>query len=513
VQRLKYDLPASIVVFFVALPLCLGVALASGAPLFSGLLAGVIGGLVVGALSRSPLGVSGPAAGLTIIVLGAIQALGSFEAFLAALLLAGLMQIGFGLLRAGVLSYFFPSAVIHGMLAGIGLLIIFKELPYALGRELLDGSAPALGWWENLQASLHPGVLCISVLAGALLLLWERPAIAGSPYTRLLPGAVGAVLAAVLCQWWFAQFPTLALSPAQLVAVPVASSLSGFLALFAHPDFSQIGNPLLWQIALTIAIVASLETLLSVEAIDKLDPLKRNTPANRELFAQGIGNTLAGLLGGLPVTQVIVRSSVNLQAGAKSRLAAIVHGALLLACLALAPKLINLIPLGALATILILTGYKLAKPALFVRMWRLGMEQFLPFIVTVAGVLLTDLLLGVSLGLAVAIVMLLQRNYLNSYFLHLRERQSSGERHMVTMRLAEEVSFLNKGAIKKELNLIPDDSLVLIDQSHCRYMDHDIAEIINDFAGTAPGRGIVVQIIERDQPPPSPSRREDLSAA
>jgi MFS superfamily sulfate permease-like transporter len=523
VRRLKHDLPASVVVFFVALPLCLGIALASGAPLFSGLIAGVIGGLVVGSLSRSALGVSGPAAGLTVIVLGAIQSLGSFEVFLTALVLAGVMQIALGLLRAGVLGYFFPSAVIHGMLTGIGLLIIFKELPYALGHELVSGAASApeggspLGLLSSLVASVHPSALFISVISAALLVLWEQPVIARNRWLSPLPGAVVAVVFAVVCQLVFANFPALALSPAQLVAVPVAHSPAAFLEQFVTPDFSQIGNPALWEVALTIAIVASLETLLSVEAIDKIDPLKRTTPTNRELLAQGIGNTLSGFIGGLPVTQVILRSSVNMQAGAKSRMSAISHGLLLLVCLAVMPRLINLIPLGVLAAVLILTGYKLAKPALFKEMWRQGVEQFLPFIVTVVGVVLTDLLEGVSMGLAVAIVILLQRNYLNSHFLHLHDRQNSDERHVVTMQLAEEVSFLNKGAIKKELNLIPDGSQVVLDQSHCAYMDHDVAEIIADFVATAPARGITVQILEhrpreRRRKSASP-RHEDLSAA
>jgi MFS superfamily sulfate permease-like transporter len=523
VRRLKHDIPASVVVFFVALPLCLGIALASGAPLFSGLIAGVIGGLVVGSLSQSALGVSGPAAGLTVIVLGAIQSLGSFEVFLSALVLAGVMQICLGLLRAGVLGYFFPSAVIHGMLTGIGLLIILKELPYFVGHELVTGAATSgeggspLAVFGTLAESLHPSALFISLVSAALLILWEQPFIARSRLSAL-PGAVVAVGFAVVCQLVFAYFPALALSPAQLVSVPVPDSASAFLAQFVHPDFSQIANPALWEVALTIAVVASLETLLSVEAIDKIDPLKRTTPTNRELLAQGIGNTLSGFIGGLPVTQVILRSSVNMQAGARSRMSAMSHGLLLLVCLAVVPQLVNLIPLGVLATVLILTGYKLAKPALFKEMWAQGMEQFLPFIVTVVGVVLTDLLEGVAMGLAVAIVLLLQRNYRNSHFLHLHDRQNADDRHTVTMRLAEEVSFLNKGAIKKELNLIPDGSQVVIDQSHCAYMDHDVAEIIADFIEAAPSRDIAVEIIEhrpreRRRKPSVPPRHEDLNAA
>jgi Sulfate permease and related transporters (MFS superfamily) len=497
VQSLKQDLPASIVVFFVALPLCLGIALASGAPLMSGLLAGVVGGLVVGSISRSALGVSGPAAGLTVIVLGAIQTLGSFEVFLSALVIAGVLQVALGLLRAGVLGYFFPSAVIHGMLTGIGLIIILKQLPYALGQGLVGGGASGslLATLSSLGSVFHPGVVLISLLSALLLLLWDSPAITSKRWLSLVPGAVVAVVVAVACQFLFRAFPALELLPSQLVAVPVTETPAAFLDLLVTPDFSQLTNPLVWEIALTITIVASLETLLSVEAIDKIDPRKRLTPTNRELVAQGVGNAVAGLIGGLPVTQVIVRSSVNMQAGAQSRASAIAHGALLLVSLMLVPQLINLIPLGVLAAVLILTGYKLAKPALFKHMWQGGMEQFLPFIVTVLGVVFTDLLEGVAMGMAVAIVILLQRHYQNSHFLHLKERDTPDDRHVVTLELAEEVSFLNKGAIKKELSEIPDGCLVVIDQSNCIYMNPDVAEIIADFMQSAPSRGILVELI------------------
>lgn len=520
-DNLKRDLPASVVVFFVALPLCLGIALASGAPLFSGLIAGVVGGLLVGALSRSPLGVSGPAAGLAVIVFGAIESLGSFQTFLLAVFIAGLIQVALGIVRAGVLGYFFPSAVIHGMLCGIGLIIIIKQIPHAFGYDSnpsgdlafseVDGgtSLSALG---EMLSFVHPGAVLIAAISLAILVLWDKPFIKNSRYLGVVPGPVLAVVAAVLCQLAVGGSPTLALGENHLVNVPVAEGFSGFVGLFTMPDFSQLDNPAVWMVAVTIAIVASLETLLSVEATDKMDPLKRTTPTNRELFAQGIGNSVSGLVGGLPVTQVIVRSTVNVQTGARTRASAILHGLLLLVCIATVPGLLNLIPLAVLAAVLIVTGYKLAKPALFVSMWRYGSEQFLPFIVTVAGVVFTDLLMGVGMGMAVAIIILLQRNFKNSHFLNMKDKHTADDRHLITMRLAEEVTFLNKGAIKKELAAVPDNSVLIIDQSNCVYLNHDVAEIIRDFVQTASARGITVEIIA-PSPAPEPETATVMVAA
>lgn len=506
VENLKRDLPASVVVFFVALPLCLGIALASGAPLFSGLIAGVVGGIVVGALSGSPLGVSGPAAGLAVIVLGAIDALGSFQIFLLAVFLAGLMQVGFGILRAGVLGYFFPSAVINGMLSGIGIIIILKQIPHALGYDSnpegdlafneADGGTTLSALVEMLS-SIHPGAVLITIVSLAILIAWDRPAFARHRWLGMVPGPVVAVVVAVTLQLLLSGLSGLSLSNDHLVNVPVANSPAEFLGLFTLPDFSQLTNPMVWTVALTIAVVASVETLLSVEATDKMNPMKRITPTNRELLAQGVGNSLSGLIGGLPVTQVIVRSTVNVQAGARSKNSAIMHGVLLLVCVASVPAMLNLIPLSVLAAVLLTTGYKLSKPALFRNMWRYGPHQFLPFVVTVLGVVFTDLLMGVAMGLAVAIFILLQCNYRNSHFLHMEEGLSGKERHVITMHLAEEVTFLNKAAIKKELSQIPEGSVLIIDQSKCVYLNHDVAEIIADFARTAPARRITVQIVER----------------
>ncbi len=489
---LKKDIPASIVVFFVALPLCLGVALASGAPLFSGLIAGIVGGVVVGAVSRSALGVSGPAAGLTVIVLSAIEGLGAFDVFLLAVLIGGLLQIVLGLLRAGILGYFFPSSVITGMLTGIGLIIVLKQIPYALGLGDTAGAGEIL-------SNIHPGVLVIFLLSLGLLIAWETPLVRRLKWAAAIPGPVLAVGSAVALAFLFNQFDNLRLLESQLVSVPVASGLDEFIGLFTLPDFSQIDNPAVWTTAVTIAVVASLETLLSVEAIDKMDPLKRTTPTNRELVAQGVGNSFSGLVGGLPVTQVIVRSSVNLQTGARSKASTIFHGVLLLVCVATLPGWLNMIPLGVLAAVLILTGYKLAKPVLFRKMWDSGPEQFLPFIVTVLGVVLADLLTGVGLGMAAAIFALLRRNYLNSHFLHKKQDTEPDNRARINLQLAEEVTFLNKGAIRKELSEIPHNAHVILDKRNCVYINHDVGELIADFIATADTRGIEVEVIERSE--------------
>ncbi|GAB3274412.1 SulP family inorganic anion transporter [Parahaliea aestuarii] len=521
-QHLKKDIPASIVVFFVALPLCLGVALASGAPLFSGLIAGIVGGIVVGGISRSALGVSGPAAGLTVIVLSAIESLGAYETFLLAVVLGGILQVVLGALRAGVLGYFFPTSVINGMLTGIGLIIILKQIPYAFGlgdnatgdiAMMESGGAAAATSLSGLFAMVHPGVLLISLISLAILIGWESRAIKQNRWLGMLPGPVVAVSVAVLLHFAFAGSDSLALLQSQLVSVPVASGFGEFVSLFTLPDFSQITNSAVWTVAITIAVVASLETLLSVEAIDKMDPQKRTTPTNRELVAQGVGNSVSGLIGGLPVTQVIVRSSVNLQTGAQSKASTMIHGGLLLVCVATLPHWLNVIPLGVLAAVLLVTGYKLAKPALFRKMWDCGLEQFLPFIVTVSAVVLTDLLTGVGLGMAIAILALLQRNYRNSHFLHRRESTEQNNRLLVTLRLAEEVTFLNKGAIRKELSEIPDHAHVVIDKRGSVYINYDVEEALADFISTAETRGIAVDILEPEPETRAQPRSDMLVAA
>ena len=510
--HLREDLPASVVVFFVALPLCLGIALASGAPLFAGLISGVIGGIVVGALSGSPLGVSGPAAGLAVIVLSAITELGSFEAFLLAVVIAGVMQIALGMARAGVLGYFFPSAVIKGMLAGIGVIIILKQLPHAVGYD-----ADPEGEMEFMQADgentfsalgqmwTHVEINALIVALGALLIMlcWDKLRGKTPGPLRLLPGTLVAVAAGIIYQYFCVRYAsTLAVAPEHLVSVPVATSWQAFTALFTAPDWSRVNDPAIYLTAATLAVIASIETLLCVEATDKLDPHKRVTPTNRELLAQGTGNVIAGLLGGLPVTQVIVRSSANIQTGARSKLSTIVHGVLLMVCVLALPRVLNIIPLAVLASVLILVGYKLAHPSLFRAMLALGPSQAIPFFVTVVGVVLTDLLVGIGLGMAVAVMFILHRNYLNSHFLHIETSPGADQHTLVTMHLAEDVTFLNKGAILKELSGIADGSRVVIDTSGCVNIDYDAREIIDDFLATAAERDITVTVIEAQPPAP-----------
>ncbi len=501
-QTLRSDVPASIVVFFVAVPLCLGIALASGAPLFSGLIAGIIGGLVVGSISRSPLGVSGPAAGLAVIVLHAIEDLG-FETFLLAVVISGVFQFVLGLLRAGVLGYFFPSAVIRGMLAGIGIIIVLKQIPHALGYDedpegemqfLQPDGETTFSELGRMVDSIEPNAVLVAGIALAILILWETVLTKRAKIFRLIQGPLVAVAFGIAYQLLTSRFaPEWALGDEHLVSVPIADDFAEFIALFRTPDWSQIGKPAVWVAGATMAIVGSLETLLCLEATDKLDEHKRVTPASHELLAQGTGNVLSGLIGGLPITQVIVRSSANIQSGAQSKMSAILHGAMLLLFVVVLPEVLNLVILSVLASILFVVGYKLAKPSLFKQMYQRGWSQFTPFIVTILGIVFTDLLKGIILGMAVAVVIILQRNYRNSHFLHIEESDVD-DRHSVRLRLSEEVTFLNKGAIRRELSRIPDGSRVTIDLNECFEMDHDVVEIIEDFRSTAGERGITVDV-------------------
>jgi len=503
---LKQDAPASVVVFFVAVPLCLGIALASGAPLLSGIIAGIVGGIVVGMISGSQVGVSGPAAGLAVIVAGAIQELGSFEAFLAAVVLAGVLQIAFGIARAGILAYFFPSSVIKGMLGGIGLLIVLKQIPHAFGHDTTpegslsfqqaDGET-TLSSLNAIIPDFTPSALLVTAICLGILVSWEGYLGKSSRFFALFPGPVVAVLFGVAFQWLTSRFaPSWALEPIHLVSVPVATSARELASLLTYPDWSQLMTTGVWVTALTVAVVASLETLLCVEATDKLDPDKHVTPTNRELIAQGVGNAVSGAIGGLPVTQVIVRSSANIQSGGRTKLSAILHGVLLLVFAVALPGLLNQVPLAALAAILFVVGYKLAHPAIFKEMFAQGPAQFVPFAVTIAGIVLTDLLTGIGIGMVVALFAILRAHYLNSHFLHLKERDAPGERHEVVFRLAEEVTFLNKGALLRELKLIPDGSDVTIDSSRSVVIDHDACEIITDFIASAPSREIRVNHIQ-----------------
>ena len=503
-KYIKNDLPASIVVFFVALPLCLGIALASGAPLFSGLIAGIVGGILVGALSGSQIGVSGPAAGLAAIVLTAIGTLGGYQNFLLAVVLGGLIQILFGFLKAGVIAYYFPSSAIKGMLTGIGIIIILKQIPHFFGYD-----ADPEGDWAFFQVDgentfseiintinyISPGATIIAVIGLAILILWDKVLSKKAKIFELVQGPLVAVALGILYFAFTQGDATLGISEEHLVSVPVPDSFDSFIGFFSLPNFGAITNHEIWITAFTIALVASLETLLCVEATDKLDPHKRVTPANRELLAQGVGNTISGMIGGLPITQVIVRSSANIQSGGRTKASAIIHGFLLLASVILIPKLLNMIPLSVLAAILFVVGYKLAKPSLFKKMYHLGWKQSVPFFVTVIGIVFTDLLVGISLGLLVGIIVILMKSYQNSHFLHIEDK--SNGKHKIKMTLAEEVTFFNKGAILKELDGLPNDTYLELDLLKTRYLDNDVIEILEDFAYKAKERHIDIKLVSK----------------
>ncbi|MEO9890882.1 SulP family inorganic anion transporter [Aurantibacter sp.] len=503
-KYLKNDLPASIVVFFVALPLCLGIALASGAPLFSGLIAGIIGGIFVGALSGSKIGVSGPAAGLAAIVLTAIGALGGYQNFLVAVVLGGIIQIIFGILKAGVIGYYFPSSVIKGMLTGIGIIIILKQIPHFFGYDpdpegdwaffQVDGEN-TFSEILNTINNISPGATVVAFIGLAILLLWDKVLSKKGKIFQIIQGPLVAVAVGIIFFILTQNSEVFSISADHLVSVPVPEDAASFIGQFSFPNFSAISNPQVWVTGFTIALVASLETLLCVEATDKLDPHKNVTPTNRELLAQGAGNILSGMIGGLPITQVIVRSSANIQSGGRSKLSAIFHGLLLLISVVLIPRLLNMIPLSVLAAVLLIVGYKLAKPALFAKMYKLGWKQSIPFFVTVFGIVFTDLLVGICLGLAVGIIVILLKSYQNSHFLHIED--NSNGKHKIKMSLAEEVTFFNKGAILKELDSLPRDTYLELDILKTRYLDHDIIEILDDFSLKAKERNIDIKLVSK----------------
>lgn len=506
-KTLRADFPASIVVFLVALPLCLGVALASGAPLFSGVIAGIIGGIVVGSLSKSPLSVSGPAAGLTVIVLDAIEGLPTFEAFLLAVTLAGVIQIALAATRSGIAAEFVPSSVITGMLAAIGLILILKQVPHAIGYDgnfegtfefvQADGSNTFSAIITAVRQHLSPGAILIALASLTFLFWWDKARPKNGPL-RFVPGPLvvvligvgGNALLGVLKPGW-------QLGASHLVQVPIAKSMSEFTSFFATPDFSQIGNSAVWTVALTLAIVASLESLLSVKAVDELDPQRRTTPKNREMMAQGGGNIISGLIGGLPITSVIVRSSANVDAGAQSKVSTMLHGIWLLLSVALIPVLLNLIPLAALAAVLIATGYKLVKPELFTKRYKQGWTQFVPFFVTIVAILFTDLLIGIVIGLIVGFVFVVARNFRPA----ITFVSDDGD---CLIRARRNLYFIHKYELQKELSQVPDNSNLLIDLSSTSYVDLDNVDIINAFIKGAGYRGINVtvrgDIAERSAP-------------
>jgi MFS superfamily sulfate permease-like transporter len=496
-SRLRYDLPASIVVFLVALPLCLGIALASGAPLFSGIIAGLVGGVIVAWASGSQLSVSGPAAGLTVIVFNGIEALGGFGGFLLSLLIAGGLQIILGFLRAGLIGAFFPAAVIKGMLAAIGLILIIKQTPHATGYDAsYDGDESYMqetagsSFFELFQSieAITPGVTLVSVVALLILIIWEMPIIKRVAVLRLIPGPLLAVIWGISYNSLALKFiPEWVIGAQHLVSLPELGSAGAFIEQLRLPDFSYLTNPKVYSIAATLAIIASLETLLSVEAVDKLDPHKRISPTNRELKAQGLGNMISALMGGLPITAVIVRSSANINAGGQTRIACFFHGVLLLVSVLFFAEFLNTIPLACLAAILLQTGYKLAKPSLFLEFYRKGWNQFLPFAITVSAILITDLLQGIAIGMACGFFFVLKANYHQAITL-----VQHGQHYL--LRLHKDVSFLNKALLRQSLNKVPNDSQLIIDGVKAQFIDHDILETIADFISSAADRNITVEL-------------------
>ena len=502
-KNIKSDAPAGLVVFLVAVPLCLGIALASGAPLFSGVIAGMVGGIVVTMFSGSSLGVSGPAAGLAVIVLAAIEDLGSFEIFLVAVVIAGIIQILLGILKAGIIGYYFPTSVIKGMLSAIGIIIFLKQIPHAFGYDAdpegdLD-FAQADGQntfteLSNMIDFITPGAVVVAFTSLVILILWEQKFMKRIKIFQLIQGPLVVVILGIVFGKLFVG-SDLAITNEHMVNIPVSADFSGFVGQFTLPDFSAISNPQVWIVGITMAIVASLETLLCVEATDKLDPQKRVTPTNRELRAQGIGNIVAGLIGGLPVTQVIVRSSANIQSGGQTRMSALIHGILIFLAAMAIPGVMNMIPLSSLAAILLVVGYKLAKPALFKEMYSKGWLQFIPFVVTVFAIVFTDLLVGIGIGMAVAVFNILLTNLKNPYIL--KTTHDVDDKHY-QIALSEQVTFLNKAQILKELNRVPDDAELYIDASKTVFIEHDVLEIISDFKDNARYRNILVKISPLD---------------
>ena len=483
--NLKYDIPAGIAVFLIAIPLLLGIALASGAPLFSGLIAGIISGIIVAPLSGSSLGISGPTAGLAVIVLTAIEKLG-FNGFLMALVVAGVIQIVMGLTKAGVIAYYFPSSVVNGMLSGIGFIIVLKQIPHAIGYDrdyegdtsfFQTDNYSSFSELVNMLEFSSDTAIMIALISLAILILWEQPFMKKYRFFQLFQGVLIAILAGVLINQGLQNFyPESALSGNHMVMLPVMKNTGDLLSQLHYPDFSQFGNPSIYITALTLAVVASLKTLLSVEAVDKMDPCKRVTSTNRELIAQGIGNACSGLLGGLPLAQVIVRSSINIQSGAKTKASAVICGLLLVFAVIVIPTVLNKIPLASLASVLLVVGYKLMRPEVFKSMYKAGMYHFIPFCVTILGMVFTDMLIGLAIGLITALFSILLENYKSAFYFN-----ESHIGNKTILRLSEHVSFLNKANIQQIFEQLPDHSEVVIDATRSKYIDYDVFEIIENF--------------------------------
>lgn len=496
VDNLVHDIPASLVVFLVALPLCLGIALASGAPLFSGLIAGITGGIVGGFLSKSPVSVSGPAAGLTSIVIASISDLGSFSVFLTCVVIAGVIQLVLGFLKAGTIGHFFPAAVVKGMLAAIGLILILKQIPHALGYDAdfegdeaffqMDGQNT---FTEIVNSIFNPtpGAIVICLVSIVILYLLSTDRVRRIKLFNFIPGPLVVVVIGIVANVIFSRFiPFLDIREAHMVDLPEFNSIFD-KSLWIMPDINAVSNPKVYVIALTLAIVASLETLLSLEAADKLDPLKRVTPLNHELKSQGIANIVSGILGGLPLTAVIVRTSANVQAGARTKTSTIMHGILLALMVFLFPKVLEAIPLASLAAILLMVGYKLTTPALFKEMYRKGKDQFFPFIVTVVAILFTDLLTGIFIGILVAVFFVLKTNFKSAFILVNNDDQ-------YLLKFTKDVSFVHKSSLRNALDRVPKRSSLIIDGSKSQFLDADIVETIEDFIKSSVTRKIRVEL-------------------
>lgn len=493
---LKYDLPAGLSVFLVALPLCLGIALASGAPIYAGLMSGIIGGMVVSILSGSPLAVSGPAAGLTTIVASSIAILGDYRIFLLAVIIAGLFQLVLGIVKLGSIASYFPSSVIKGMLAAIGILLITKQIPIAIGYDQPDfwtsgflklfSSTDLTGNFSSFREHTSIGVSIISIVCILLFILLRAPF---AKKLRVLPAPLFVVIAGILLVILINKTSaSLSISPSQLVKIP-PDIFSGII----FPDLNNFFNhPGIWKDGLTIGLLATLETLLCIEAVDKLDEHNRITPVNRELVAQGAGNILCGLLGAIPITAVVVRGAANVDAGARTKLSAFTHGLFLLLAVLLIPFLLNMIPYAALSAILIITGYNLTKPKLYRHVWSLGPKQFLPFILTIIVILATDLLLGVAIGLLISVYFIVRNNFKAEYKL-IRTTENGKVQYLI--KLNSNVSFLNKVNLQKSLEQIPEEAKLIIDGSDCNFIDHDILEIISEYDNKARDRDIELVLV------------------
>jgi MFS superfamily sulfate permease-like transporter len=497
-KNIQCDIPAGIAIFFIAIPMSLGISLACGAPLYSGLIASILGGILVSPLSGSTLGISGAAAGLVVIMLSSIESLG-FSAFLLTVFIAGICQIVMGITKMGSIAHYFPSAVIKGMLSGIGAIIFIKQIPHAVGYDsdyegdlsfFQADNYSSFSELAHMLESFSPTATAIAILSLIILIIWEQPKFKNTHFFQSLHGTLIVIIVGIICNECLrAYFPDIALKDAHLVSLPIPQKLTDLLEQMNTPDFSQLTNPVIYISAITLAFVASLETLLAVEAVDRLDVYRRVTPTNRELIVQGIANMMSGLLGGLPLTQVIIRSSISIQSGAKTQAAGFVSGVLLLIAVFLIPDWLNKIPLASLASILLVTSYKLMRPRIIMKMYDAGIYHFLPFCATIVGLIFTDFLTGILIGFACALISVIVENYKSA--MYFRETHIGNK---IIFRLSENVSFLNKANLKQTFDHLPKDSEVIIDATRSTYLDYDVFEVIRDFKKEAPLKNIQVTL-------------------